>query len=171
MADFAVLVGDAATVSIVDQQAEFARVIGEIQSLLGSRWQEMTVGVVEIRQDQLGTFGATAVLPTDILTRVGVSWVPLQGEADTAANGGFLYGLSYERLTEFNADLLLVTQFDVPDYAEIPIYQQLPVVQAGQVILVPEGVFYGVHYPNYIATATFLLDELRALGELRTDIV
>jgi iron complex transport system substrate-binding protein len=170
MADYAALVGDAATVDLAEQQAAFQAVIDEIKAVLGARWQEVTASVVEIRQDQLGTFGATVVLPTDILTRVGVVWVPIQVEADSEANGGFLCELSYERLTEFNSDLLFVTQFDVPDYATMLLYQQLPVVRAGQDIFVPEGVFYGVHYPNYIATAAFLRDELRALGDIRTEL-
>lgn len=74
MADFARLIGPAATASVDQQRAELDELVGKIKALLGSRWGEVTASWLQPRADSVGTSGARALAPTDILTRVGVKW-------------------------------------------------------------------------------------------------
>jgi len=171
MADYQELLGDAATVSLEDQQETFSGLLTDIEDLLGDDWQNVTASYVDIANDgTLQIWGPTALVPLDILTRVGVTWMPIQQEAGSEENGGFIGGFSLERIDELNADLTLVDVRFTPDTVDNPLYQQLTAVQAGQVIILDEP-FSGTHYPNSIATAELLLDGLTALDDIDTDLV
>jgi len=171
MADYQELLGDAATVALEDQQETFSGLLTDIEDILGDDWQNVTASYVDLANDgTLQIWGPTALVPLDILTRVGVTWVPIQQEAGSEENGGFIGGFSLERIDELNADLTLVDVRFTPDTVDNPLYQQLTAVQAGQVIILDEP-FSGTHYPNYIATAEMLLDGLTALDDIDTDLV
>jgi len=171
MADYQELLGEAATIALEDQQETFNDLLTDIEDILGDDWQNVTASFVDIANDgNLQIWGPTALVPLDILTRVGVIWVPIQQEAGSEENGGYIGGFSLERIDELNADLTLVDVRFTPDTVDNPLYQQLTAVQAGQVIILDEP-FSGTHYPNYIATAELLLDGLTALDDIDTDLV
>lgn len=170
MADVSQLLGEAATVSLDSQRAEFETLLAELRALLGDRWRDVTGSMIAVNGGMLEAWGPTALVPLDILTRLGVSWVPLMQEAGKPDNGGYLGEISMERLPEFNADLALVTTAYEPEALDTPIFRQLPVVQAGQTIELSEETA-GTHYPNYIFVAKHLLEGMHAIGELRTDLV
>lgn len=170
MADVATLLGDAATVSLASQRAEFEGLLEELRAFLGPRWSEVTCSMIAANGGALEAWGPTALVPLDILSRLGVDWVPLMQEAGRPENGGYLGDISLERLDEFNADLALVTTAFEPETLDTPLFQQLPVVQAGQTIELGEQIA-GTHYPNYSYIARLLLDGLRTIGEIRTDLV
>lgn len=167
MADFADLVGAAATISVIDQEAEFVVVMEELRDLLGDEWGEVDVANVYSGQP-LSINGPTTIPPFDILTRIGVRWVAIVEEAGNEENAGFLE-LSDERVEELESDLLLVgLEFD-RTILDSPLYQALAVVQAGQVVELEKPIA-GSHWENYIAVARDLLEQLRAL-ELRADLI
>ncbi|NDJ34586.1 MAG: ABC transporter substrate-binding protein [Chloroflexi bacterium] len=172
MADYQALLGDAATVSLDDQQAEFEALVADIEAVLGDEWPNTTVSLVDVSagDGNLQIWGPTALVPLDILTRAGATWVPIMEEAGSAENGGYIGGVSLERIDELEADLTLVDVRFTPETVDNPLYQQLPAVEAGQVILLDEP-YSGTHYPNYIATAEILLDDLTALGDIDTELV
>lgn len=92
--------------------------------------------------------------------------VPIVHEADRPENGGSIGRLSFERLGEFDADLLLVATAFNRDVLSNPLYQSLGAVQAGRVIELGEPTS-GSHYPNYVFVARFLLDALSKLDARR----
>jgi iron complex transport system substrate-binding protein len=171
MADYQELLGEAATLSLEEQQETFEALLMNIRNLLGEDWQSITVSFVNASADgSLQAWGTTALVPLDILTRVGVNWVAIQQEADLEENGGLIGSISMERINEFNADLTLVDVRFSRDILEHPLYQQLTAVRAGQVILLDEP-FNGTHYPNYIAVAQRLLSDLTALGAIDPNLI
>jgi len=171
MADYQELLGDAATIALEDQQETFNNLLTDIEDVLGEDSENVTAGFVDAASDlTLQAWGPTALVPLDILTRIGVNWVPIQQEADLEENGGFLGGISLERINEFEADLLLVDVRFTPDILDNALYQQLSAVRAEQVIVFDEP-FNGTHYPNYIATAELLLAGLTALEDIDPDLV
>ncbi|MFW5692425.1 MAG: ABC transporter substrate-binding protein, partial [Chloroflexota bacterium] len=171
MADYQELLGEAATIALEDQQETFNDLLTDIEDILGDDWQNVTASFVDIANDgNLQIWGPTALVPLDILTRIGVTWVSIQQEAGSEENGGYIGGFSLERIDELNADLTLVDVRFTPGTVDNPLYRQLTAVQAGQVIILNEP-FSGTHYPNYIATAELLLDGLTALDDIDTDLV
>lgn len=171
MTDYQMLLGDAATISLEEQQATFDERLAEIENILGDEWRNVTVSFIDPASDgTLQIWGPTALVPLDILTRVGVNWVPLQIEADSDENGGFIGNVSPERIDELNADLSLVDVRFSPEIIDSPLYRTLSAVRAGQVIILDEP-FSGTHYPNYIVTAELLLERLNSLGDFNTDLV
>jgi len=155
---------------LAEQKTEYQDVLDELKGLLGDRWSEITASSLLFvgLQNPLRVGGPQINATNNILSSLGVSWTELAMEA--AANGQYLGDISQEQLREYDADLLLVSAFGNPDYTELPLWNSLQVVQAGQVISVPDNLI-GTHYPNYIASVQFLLDELRALQPIRTDVV
>lgn len=104
--------------------------------------------------------------PADILSRVGVTWVPPMLEAALPANGGYLSGISFERIPEFSADLLLVdTAFGGGRILRHPLFRALPAAREGQGV--QRG---GGHYPACTAIARSLAERGGAM-DLRTDLV
>jgi len=171
MADYQELLGESATVSLEEQQETFNDLLADIEGVLSQNWDDVTASLVDVATDgNLQIWGPTALVPLDILTRVGVTWVPIQQEAGSEENGGFIGGFSLERIDELNADLTLVDVRFTPETVNNPLYQQLAAVRAGQVLTLDEP-FSGTHYPNYIATAELLLEELTALDNIDTDLV
>jgi iron complex transport system substrate-binding protein len=157
MADFAPLVGEAATESVVDQKAEFVAALEELRSLLGDRWGDVDAANVGSGQP-LSVIGPTAGVDTDILTRLGVRWVPVVEEAGNEENAGFLE-LAEERLGELESDLLLVDLSFDQSLRDSALYQSLEVVRAGQALEFTEP-SAGVHWRNYIGVAEDLLGRL-----------
>ncbi|MGQ0680477.1 MAG: ABC transporter substrate-binding protein [Actinomycetota bacterium] len=161
MDDFARLLGPSVTATADQQRAELEATVGRIRALLGDRWRDVTASFVFSRTDTFDTSGARALPPTDVLTRAGVSWVPLVEEADK--NGGHLGEISLERIGEADADLLLVATAHNRDLPAKPVYQALGAVRAGRVIELDQFIS-GSHYRNYLFVATVLLDALTRLG-------
>jgi iron complex transport system substrate-binding protein len=165
MADFEELVGDAATVSVEEQATEFESVLGELRELLGDSWSDVAVSAV-FSGEPLSIPGPSDLVETDVLARTGVTFT--QVVQDAAAQGGFIE-LSNERISELEADLLVVTTAFDQTLVESPLFQALEVVQAGQVYDIDEP-SAGTHWTNYIAVAEDLLDELAAM-DIDTGIV
>jgi iron complex transport system substrate-binding protein len=171
MADYQELLGEAATVSLDEQEATFAALLAEIEGVLGDDWARVTTSLVDVTAEgTLQAWGPTALVPLDILTRAGANWVAIQQEAGLEENGGYLGDVSLERIDEFNADLTLLDVRFAPDIVDNPLYQQLTAVRAGQVIVLDEP-FSGTHYPNYIAVAERLLEALTALDAIDVDLI
>jgi iron complex transport system substrate-binding protein len=168
MADFADLLGEAATVAVEDQRRDYEAVLDELRDMYGEGWSDVTASYMSLN-DGLEAWGPTALPVTQILTAVGVSWVPVMLEAGSEENGGYIGSISLERMDDFSADLIVVQTFE-PELLSESLFQQLPAVQAGQVVEVDTDLL-GAHYPNYIAVAEALRDGLRLLGDIRTDIV
>jgi iron complex transport system substrate-binding protein len=170
MAEYAELLGDAATVDMDGQRQEFEALLDALGGLHGGAWEDVTASLVDLHPDGgMQAWGPTALVPTDILTRIGVSWVPIMEEAGKPENGGYIGNISVERLPEFEADLVLVKTAFTPEIVDDPLFRALTAVRAGQVVELGEE-DAGTHYPNYIFVAEVLLDQLRGM-ELRTDIV
>jgi iron complex transport system substrate-binding protein len=167
MADFAELVGGAATEDVTDQQAEFESVMADLETILGAEWSE--VDAANVRSGEPPSVGGpTAEVWADIITRLGVRWVPIVEEAGNDENAGFLE-LSEERLTELESDLLVVgIEFD-QSILDSPIYQSLDVVAADQVLLIEEP-SAGTHWRNYVQVARDLQEGL-ATRTIQTDLV
>lgn len=89
MADFTELVGDVATESVVDQEAEFLVALEEVRDLLGDEWGEVDAANVASGQPP-NVNGPTTLVRGDVLTRLGVRWIPLVEEAGNDENAGFL---------------------------------------------------------------------------------
>ncbi len=171
MADYQELLGDSVTIPLDDQQAEFADVITDLQAVLGDDWKHVTASLLMGSETGLAAWGPTALVPNDIMTRVGVSWVAPQIEAGKEENGGYLGDFSYEETDLFSADLVLVYAVDgTEELYDTPLVQALPAVKAGQVVLLDEP-YFGNHYPNYIAVAKNILVDLQAIENFNTDIV
>lgn len=171
MADYTELLGAAATVSLAEQQAEFARLLGQIESALGDDARDITVGFISFNPSS-GAFqawGPTALVPLDILTRTGVNWVPIQLTAEREHNG-HMGDISLETINEFSADIIMIDTFHGAAVLDIPVVQQLPAIDAGQVILLDRPIA-GSHYANYIALAQVILEELNAIEDLDPDLV
>ena len=170
MADYAALLGDAATVSLSDLQAELGALLEDIRAVLGDEWAEVTAGFADFNTSA-GTFqawGPTRLVPLDILTRIGVTWVPLQMEAE--AEGGWIGDVSLEQIGQFSGDLVLVNTYDNPASLNNALVQQLPAVQAGQIIDL-DAPYAGSHYQNYVALAELMLEDLRAIEDFNFDLV
>lgn len=166
MSDYDELLGDAATASVEDQRSEFQSLLDELRGLFCDRWSEVKASHISPELGELAAYGPTALVPNDILTRVGVSWVPIMEEAGREESGA-VRGISLERLPEFSADLILTQTAIGDEILDEPLYQRLPAVRSGQVVELDE-LFYGAHYPNYIWVAEDLLAQLRELGDLET---
>ena len=169
MADYAGLLGDSATVPVDDPRSDYEAVLTELRDLYGESWADVTASYVTLNVDGLEAWGPTALPVTEVLTLLGVTWVPVMVEAAEEENGGYIGGISLERMGDFEADLVVV-QTSEPELLSEPLFQQLTAVEAGQVLEFDQRL-YGAHYPNYIAVAEALRDGLRALGDIRTDIV
>jgi ABC-type Fe3+-hydroxamate transport system substrate-binding protein len=170
MGDIARLLGPGATALLDQQQAAFASVLTELEAVLGERWHEVTASLFITNGDVLEAWAPDALEPGDILSRVGVSWVPLMVEAGLPANGGYLQDISLERIPEFSADLLLVdTAFGGGRILRNPLFEALPAARVGQVIELDSRLAAG-HYPGYLAIARELIERVGAM-DLRTDLV
>jgi iron complex transport system substrate-binding protein len=171
MADFAELIGADAQERFQQQQTEFDGVIEEIRAILGDRWGSTTVSNVDTSTEGgLQIWGPTALAPTDILTRVGAQWPDLMLEAGEPENGGYIGGVSLERIGDLEADIILVTTAHGAGVLGNALYQQMSAVKAGQVIDLSEPTA-GSHYANYLYVARFLLNQLTAMEPIDTDIV
>ncbi len=166
MADFATLLG--VDPSVLDaQRAEYAAVFGQIQALLGDGWGEVDASNLWAGGDTAEAWGPTDLPMNAILTELGVRWTDIVNEAQAA--GGWL-NVSLERLSEFDCDLMLYGN-TYGDLEGNPLFESLKVVQAGQYIPFPTFTFDGTHYPNYIACAKYILEQLQPMQPLRTDII
>ncbi|MEM9955422.1 MAG: ABC transporter substrate-binding protein [Chloroflexota bacterium] len=170
MADYQELLGDAATVQLEEQQAEFDALLEEIEAALDNSGEDFTVGYISF--NPTGGFyqawGPSALVPLDILTRAGVNWVPIQMEA--GEDGGYLGDISIEALDEFSGDIVMIeTVFD-PELPNDPLIREFPAVQTGQTILLDVPIA-GTHYANYIALAEIILEQLEAIEDLDADLV
>ena len=175
MTDFAYLLGGEYFDVAAQQKAELDTLIADLTTVIGEEWATVTASYVA-RHDTAGTLqtsGPTGTAFTDVLTRVGVAWVPLVLEAGWPQNGGYLGDISNERINEFDADLLVVDAFWEQTLLDDPLFESLEVVQEEQIIVAgpDDGSFWGAHYPNYLRTTQFLLDEVTALQPLNTDII
>jgi iron complex transport system substrate-binding protein len=168
MADFAELLGGDAHDRLEKQEIEFDKALADLRGLLGERWREVTASFMISFSGELRTLAPGEIPVTDILDRLGVSWGPLVQEAARPEHNGYLGGISFERIPDFDADLL-VTQLYDESVAESPLYEQLAAVQADQVVELPEW-SGGTHYINYTATTRLIFDELSG-RDLRTDLV
>lgn len=169
MASFAELVGGDAMATVERQAAELDGAVTRLRALLGDRWREMRVSYLNLSAaGVLNTQGPATVPTIAILERLGVSFIPLMLEAARPENGGFLGKISNERLPEFDADLIVIGFVGDPSLLDAPLYRNLAAVQAGQVVRVPDEL-RGNHYPNYLGTARFLLEQLSG-RPLRTDL-
>ena len=169
MADYAALLGPAAQVDPEAERRAFEADLSELQAVLGDGWEEVMASLVSTNTGGLEAWGPTALVPTDVLSRMGVSWVPLMEEAWKPGHSGYIGDVSMERLAEFSADLVLVQTAYEAEILEDPLFQALPAVRAGQVIELSEP-FAGTHYPNYRYVVGLLRDTLAGL-DLRTDLV
>jgi iron complex transport system substrate-binding protein len=170
MADFAQLLGPGATAVLDQQQAQFADALADLQSVLEERWSDVTASLFVMNEGALEAWAPDALEPGDILSRIGVGWVPLMVEAALPANGGYIPGISLERIPEFSADLLLVdTAFGGDRILQHPLFRALPAAKAGQIVELDTSLAAG-HYPGYIAFAQSLTERVGAM-ELRTDLV
>lgn len=166
MGDYAALLGVAAS-TLEQQRAEYEATFEEIRRLLGDRWGDVTVSSCWAGTDTVEAWGRTDLPMNDIMNRLGVQWATPTLEAER--EGGYL-SYSLERLVEFDCDLMLYGN----TYSELaghPLFDGLAVVRAGQLIPFPDFTYDGTHYANYRACAAHLLEALRAIGEIRTDIV
>ena len=158
MADFEELVGDAATESVDDQEAEFEAAFAELRDLLGDGWPDVAVSAV-FSGEPLGIPGPANQVETEILSRLGVSFTDVV--RDVEGEGGF-GELSSERIPELESDLLVVTTAFDQNILDNPLYQALRVVQAGQVYEIDEPTA-GTHWQNYTAVAEDLTAALSAM--------
>lgn len=175
MADVAEVLGDYAQEAYEEQKAELDALIAEIGESLGDDPASVTASYLSKHNTSgtLQTSGPMAAPFTEILSRIGVTWVPLVEEAGSDANGGYLGELSMERINEFDADLVILDAFYDQTLLEDPLFQSLRASQAGQVIsaLPEDGNFWGTYYANHIRCAEFLRDEIEAIGTLDTSLV
>lgn len=166
MADFVELLGvDPAVLN--QQQREYEDIFGQMKALLGNDWADVTAASCWAGQDAAEAWGPTDLPMNAIINDLGVAWV--QPVRDAADEGGYL-AVSLERLSGFDCDLMLYGN-TYGDLRGNPLFDGLKVVQAGQLISFPDFTYDGTHYPNYIACAGHILEQLRAMGEIRTDIV
>jgi iron complex transport system substrate-binding protein len=162
MADFAELLGGGAVARFDQQKAELDGKVAELRAILGDRWDEVTASLIALNVNGLEAWGPTSLPELDLLTRVGAGWVPLQIEADQDPNGGYIGGISTERLPEFSADLIVVQTAYGAEILDDPLYQALPAVQRGQVIEMAEPTA-GSHFTNYRYVAGLLIDVLQSM--------
>ena len=158
MADFEELVGDAATESVDEQEAEFESALEALRDVLGDGWSDVAVSAV-FSGEPLSIPGPTDQVETEILSRLGVGFTQVVQDAE--AEGGFAE-LSNERVPELEADLLVVTDAFDQTILDNPLYQALQVVQAGQVYEIDEPTS-GTHWQNYTAVAEDLTAALSAM--------
>jgi iron complex transport system substrate-binding protein len=175
MSDFAELLGDDYIGLMDEQKVEFDTLVADIEAILGDDWANVTAAYVS-KHATAGTLqsaGPTGSTFTDILNRVGVSWVPLVIAAGSPENGGYLGEISNERMNEFESDLLIADAYYDQTILEDPLFLSLQVVEQEQVIVaeLSDGNFWGTHFPIYMRAAQFLLDELNAIQPMNTDIV
>jgi len=169
MTDYQELLGDAATIQLEEQRAEFEMLLEEIELALDGNGEDFTVGYLHPHaQGFLQALGPTAVAPTNILTRVGVNWVPIQLEAEE--EGGYLGDISYERIDRFSGDIIMINAINVPEIVDNPLIQGFPAIEAGQIVVLEEP-FAGTHYPSYIAVAETILEQLQAIEDLDPALV
>jgi iron complex transport system substrate-binding protein len=171
MEDFAELVGADAQSRLGDQKEEFDGVVEEIRALLEDEWDSTTVSMFDKSSDgTLQVWGSTALAATDILTRVGARWPDIVLQADQPENGGYLGGVSLERIGDLAADVVIITTAFDTTLLDEAVFQQLGAVQAGQVVDFDEPTA-GSHYPNYLFVARFLLERLNDMQPIDTSIV
>ena len=167
MSDFIGLLGGNYQERLSELEAEFEQKLDELRAVLGDAWSQVTAAEMGSTDEGIRVHGPTAIPRTDVLTRIGVSWIPLVEEA--GARNSILNGISLERIEEFASDLLIIyTAFNDTILAE-PLYQSLDVVQADQVVEFSEPAS-GNHYQNYIYVIEQFLEQL-AGKTIRTDIV
>lgn len=175
MLDVAHLLGPDYLEVYAKQKAEFETLVEELRAVLGDDWSKITASYVarHATNGLLQTAGPGGSAITAILSRMGVNWVPLVLQAGSPANGGFLGQISNERIREFDADLLYVDAYWDQTLLEDPLFQSLEVVKQGQVIVgrQSDGSFWGSHYPNYMRATRFLIEKLKELQLLNTDII
>lgn len=165
MADYAELLGEAATIQVEDQRAQFESALDELRAVLGDRWAEVTAANVA-SGEMPQVLGPTTDVWNDLLTRLGVTWVAVVEESGEGS--GYL-AISLERLEELESDLLVVEVTYDQTILSSDLYQALEVVEAGQAILLTEA-SGGQHWRNYTDVANRLRERLLIL-ELDTDLV
>ena len=170
MADYDELLGEAATISLEEQQAAFETKLEELRSVFGEDWENVTVSRPAISNDStLMASYPTELTSLDVLTRVGATWAPIHMEAGEIGNR--IRGISLEEIDRFRSDLVLMEPtLDAFDPLENVLVQQLPAVKAGQVIYI-ESSIAGGFYPAYTAMVEEMLEDLRAIEDFNIDLV
>ena len=133
MTDFAELLGPAAEVEVTRQRDAYEADLADLRDQLGDT-SDLTVAVVGMRADDVvEAYGPETLVPSVILTQLGIQQPEVVAEAEEA--GGFL-SLSLERIPELSADLILldtgVGEF-AGDYTGNALWEALPAAEAGQV--------------------------------------
>jgi iron complex transport system substrate-binding protein len=170
MADVAELLGGDSEAEFERQKAEMESAIEELRTLLGERWPEVTASFVNENAGVLEAWAPRTLEPSEILSRVGVQWVPLMLEAEKPEHDGYIADISLERLPEFAADLILVNTGYGSAINQHPLFLALEAVREGQVIELDET-FGGAHFPAMLVLTRYLSEQIGAMQPLRTDIV
>jgi len=166
------LFGPLASANVDAERDRFETALEELRAVLGERWQDVTAAMIfALGGGTMNVAGPTDLPVTDVLDRVGVSWSELSRLAPLPENGagGTWYDVSLERIGDLAGDLLVVDETD-GSLVRNALYRALPAVRAGQVVRL-DRVYFGRHYPNYVAVTTFLTDAVTALDGFRTDLV
>ena len=171
MADYAALIGGGAIASLDQLQAELDDEIGSLRAVLGDRWSEVTASFVITNGAAIEAWGPSTLGASNVLSQVGVTWVPLMLEAEQPENAGWIGEISLERIPEFSADLILIeVSYGGDAMFEHPLFAALPAVAAGQVIEFDSTELTDTHYPGVIAITKYLTEQISA-RTLRTDLV
>jgi len=170
MSDHARLLGPAALARLDQQQADFDAALSELKAVLGDRWSDVTISFVVSNGDALEAWAVDGLGETDVLSRLGVGVVPLMEKAALPENGGYLSGISLERIPEFSADIVLVdTSYLGKDVLSQPLFKQLPAARAGQIVEIDSSMS-AAHLPGYVAFVRSMITWLDG-RTLRTDLV
>lgn len=171
MADIGELIGGASADQLAAQRAELDAAVEELRGALGPDPAAVTGSFVISFQGVLEAWGPSVLGPTNLLSQAGIGWVPLMVEADLPENGGYIPDVSFERIPEMSADLVLVeTSFGAGEIMDHPLFRALPAAQAGQVIEIDSSLLSDLHYPGLIAMTRYLTDQISAM-DLRSDLV
>lgn len=153
MADFGELLGPEAAARAEELQGEYTAALEGYQEQLANVEGLSAVFVQHKPDASVNLNGATATPATTILTTLGVPQPPITAAADEGDNGGFLSGISVERIPELSADVILSEHAQghefSGDHTDSTLWLQLPAVQADQVVPA-DDTWYSTSFASYL---------------------